>query len=42
MKSQDKDSKKAEPKKGDTKKGNQGGEIDVPAIKKGTSEMMDA
>ena len=41
MNKQNKDSKKAEPKKGDTKKGNQGGDIDVPAIKKGVSETMD-
>lgn len=36
MKSQDKDSKKPE-----SKKGNQGGDIDVPTIKKGVSETMD-
>lgn len=36
MKSQDKDSKKTE-----SKKGNQGGDIDVPTIKKGVSETMD-
>lgn len=41
MKSQDKESKKAQPKNGDTKKGNQGGEIDVPTIKKGVPETMD-
>lgn len=41
MNKQNKDSKKPESKNHETKKGNQGGDIDVPTIKKGVSETMD-
>ena len=41
MNKQNKDSKKTESKKPESKKGNQGGDIDVPTIKKGVSETME-